>query len=62
MLCWVCTYSFYLIKPMLQILHAIGRGRDNGDAIEVDLVFVNINEEDIFPKDKFDILAREHTS
>ncbi|KAI4090375.1 MAG: hypothetical protein LQ344_004805 [Seirophora lacunosa] len=50
------------ITPMLQIIRAIIRGRPrNGgqDTTEVDLLFANVNFEDILLKDDLDTLAKE---
>ncbi|KAL8736993.1 MAG: hypothetical protein Q9181_002133 [Wetmoreana brouardii] len=50
------------ITPMLQIIRAIVRGRPrNGgkDKTEIDLIFANVNFEDILLKDDLDILAKE---
>ncbi|KAJ9659091.1 NADH-cytochrome b5 reductase [Coniosporium apollinis] len=50
------------ITPMLQIIKAIIRGRPrNGgtDRTEVDLIFANVNPEDILLKEDLDALARE---
>lgn len=50
------------ITPMLQIIRAIIRGRPrNGgtDRTEVDLLFANVNFEDILLKDDLDSLAKE---
>jgi cytochrome-b5 reductase len=50
------------ITPMLQIIRAIIRGRPaNGgnDTTEVDLIFANVNPEDILLKDDLDKLAKE---
>ena len=50
------------ITPMLQIIRAIVRGRPrNGgtDTTEVDLIFANVNAEDILLKDDLDTLAKE---
>lgn len=50
------------ITPMLQIIRAIVRGRPrNGgkDTTEVDLIFANVNAEDILLKDDLDALAKE---
>ncbi|KAL9636414.1 MAG: hypothetical protein Q9164_002834 [Protoblastenia rupestris] len=50
------------ITPMLQIIRAIVRGRPrNGgsDTTEVDLIFANVNPEDILLKDDLDALAKE---
>ena len=50
------------ITPMLQIIRAIVRGRPrNGgkDTTQVDLIFANVNLEDILLKDDLDKLAAE---
>ena len=50
------------ITPMLQIIRAIVRGRPrNGgnDTTEVDLIFANVNYEDILLKDDLDSLTKE---
>ncbi|KAI9799942.1 MAG: NADH-cytochrome b5 reductase [Sarcosagium campestre] len=50
------------ITPMLQIIRAIIRGRpSNGgvDTTEIDLIFANVNVEDILLKDNLDKLAAE---
>ncbi|TKX23627.1 NADH-cytochrome b5 reductase-1 [Elsinoe australis] len=47
------------ITPMLQIIRAILRGRKSGDKTEVDLLFANVNPEDILLKDDLDKLMRE---
>ena len=50
------------ITPMLQIIRAIVRGRPrNGgtDTTEVDLIFANVNSEDILLKDQLDELNKE---
>lgn len=50
------------ITPMLQIIRAIVRGRPrNGgnDNTEVDLIFANVNPEDILLKEDLDALAME---
>ena len=50
------------ITPMLQIIRAIIRGRpSNGgnDTTEVDLIFANVNYEDILLKDDLDSLTKE---
>ena len=50
------------ITPMLQIIRAIIRGRpQNGgkDTTEVDLIFANVNHEDILLKEDLDALAKE---
>lgn len=45
------------ITPMLQIIKAILRGRAAGDRTEVDLIFANVNPEDILLKDDIDEIA-----
>ena len=50
------------ITPMLQIIRALVRGRPrNGgnDTTEVDLIFANVNYEDILLKDDLDSLTKE---
>jgi cytochrome-b5 reductase len=47
------------ITPMLQIIRAIIRGRADGDRTEVDLIFANVNPEDILLKDDLDGLVRD---
>ena len=47
------------ITPMLQVAKAILRGRSSGDKTEVDLIFANVNEEDILLRQDLDKLARE---
>ncbi|ERF70450.1 NADH-cytochrome b5 reductase 1 [Endocarpon pusillum Z07020] len=50
------------ITPMLQIIRAIvkGRPRNGGeDTTQVDLIFANVNPDDILLKDDLDRLARE---
>jgi len=47
------------ITPMLQVIRAIVRGRASGDKTEVDLIFANVNPEDILLKDDLDALAKE---
>jgi len=47
------------ITPMLQIIRAVIRGRSKGDKTELDLVFANVNLEDILLKDDLDKLAQE---
>lgn len=39
------------ITPMLQIIRAIVRGRPHGDKTQVDLIFANVNHEDILLKE-----------
>ncbi|KAK3064368.1 NADH-cytochrome b5 reductase [Coniosporium uncinatum] len=46
------------ITPMLQVVRAIIRGRKAGDTTEVDLIFANVNEEDILLREDLDELAR----
>jgi len=45
------------ITPMLQISRAIYRGRKAGDKTQVDLIFANVNEEDILLREELDKLA-----
>lgn len=45
------------ITPMLQIIKAIVRGRPTGDKTEVDLIFANVNKEDILLKEDLDEVA-----
>lgn len=47
------------ITPMLQVAKAILRGRSSGDKTQVDLIFANVNAEDILLKEDLDKLARE---
>lgn len=50
------------ITPMLQVIRAIVRGRPrNGgrDTTQVDLIFANVNRDDILLKDDLDALARD---
>jgi cytochrome-b5 reductase len=47
------------ITPMLQIIRAIQRGRAAGDTTEVDLIFANVNPEDILLKEDLDALAKK---
>ncbi|KAI9681942.1 MAG: NADH-cytochrome b5 reductase [Bathelium mastoideum] len=47
------------ITPMLQIVKAIIGGRKGGDKTEVDLLFANVNEDDILLREDLDQLARE---
>jgi cytochrome-b5 reductase len=50
------------ITPMLQIIKAIIRGRPrNGgnDTTRIDLIFANVNPDDILLKDELDALAKE---
>jgi len=45
------------ITPMLQIIRAVIRGRPTGDKTEIDLIFANVNPEDILLKEDLDELA-----
>jgi hypothetical protein len=45
------------ITPMLQIIRAIVRGRPTGDTTQVDLLFANVNPEDILLKEDLDALV-----
>ncbi|KAL3425044.1 nitrate reductase [Phlyctema vagabunda] len=47
------------ITPMLQIIRAVIRGRPTGDKTEIDLIFANVNQEDILLKEDLDKLAAE---
>merc|ERR1711977_576399 len=47
------------ITPMLQTIRAIQRGRKMGDTTEVDLIFANVNPEDILLKEDLDELAKQ---
>jgi cytochrome-b5 reductase len=47
------------ITPMLQIIRAVIRGRPTGDKTEIDLIFANVNNEDILLKEDLDQLAKE---
>ena len=47
------------ITPMLQIVRAIVENPD--DKTQVDLIFANVNEEDILLKDELDAIAAAHT-
>jgi len=47
------------ITPMLQIIRAIQRGRSSGDRTEVDLIFANVNPEDILLREDLDKLNKE---
>jgi cytochrome-b5 reductase len=46
------------ITPMLQIIRAVIRGRPTGDKTEIDLIFANVNPEDILLKEDLDELAK----
>lgn len=45
------------ITPMLQIINAVIRGRKTGDKTEIDLLFANVNEEDILMRHELEELA-----
>jgi cytochrome-b5 reductase len=47
------------ITPMLQIIRAVIRGRGKGDTTQIDLIFANVNQEDILLKEDLDQLAKE---
>jgi cytochrome-b5 reductase len=47
------------ITPMLQIIRAVIRGRPIGDTTEIDLIFANVNLEDILLKGDLDQLAKD---
>jgi cytochrome-b5 reductase len=47
------------ITPMLQIIRAIIRGREAGDTTEVDLIFANVNPEDILLREDLDELVKK---
>ncbi|TVY53730.1 NADH-cytochrome b5 reductase 1 [Lachnellula cervina] len=47
------------ITPMLQIIRAVIRGRKAGDTTEIDLIFANVNKEDILLQEDLDQLAKE---
>lgn len=47
------------ITPMLQIIRAIVRERSKGDRTEVDLIFANVNPDDILLKEDLDTLATQ---
>lgn len=46
------------ITPMLQIIRAVIRGRPTGDKTEIDLIFANVNPEDILLREDLDELAK----
>lgn len=48
------------ITPMLQIIRAITSNPD--DKTEVDLIFANVNAEDILLKEDLDALAKQHAN
>ncbi|KAF2139122.1 uncharacterized protein K452DRAFT_311061 [Aplosporella prunicola CBS 121167] len=45
------------ITPMLQIVKAIAKGRQQGDKTEVDLIFANVNPDDILLKEDLEAMA-----
>jgi cytochrome-b5 reductase len=47
------------ITPMLQVIRAIIRGRETGDKTEVDLIFANVNPEDILLREDLDKLVKQ---
>jgi len=47
------------ITPMLQIIRAINRYRPQGDTTKIDLIFANVNPDDILLKDQLDSLDKE---
>lgn len=47
------------ITPMLQIVRAILRGRKSGDKTEINLIFANVNEDDILLREDLDSLAKQ---
>ncbi|KAI9741049.1 MAG: NADH-cytochrome b5 reductase [Cirrosporium novae-zelandiae] len=47
------------ITPMLQVVKAIIKGRAAGDKTKVDLIFANVNPEDILLKEDLDQLAKD---
>lgn len=47
------------ITPMLQIIRAVIRGRAAGDKTQIDLIFANVNQEDILLKEDLDTLVKE---
>jgi len=47
------------ITPMLQVIRAVIRGRAAGDKTEVDLIFANVNKEDILLKEDLDQLVEQ---
>jgi len=47
------------ITPMLQIIRAVIRGRATGDKTIIDLIFANVNKEDILLQEDLDTLAKE---
>ena len=47
------------ITPMLQIIKAVVRGRPAGDSTELDLIFANVNPDDILLREDLDALVRQ---
>lgn len=47
------------ITPMLQVIRAVIRGRAAGDKTQIDLLFANVNEEDILLREDLDALAKQ---
>lgn len=47
------------ITPMLQIIRAVIRGREAGDVTKINLIFANVNPEDILLREDLDALARD---
>lgn len=47
------------ITPMLQVIRAVIRGRAAGDVTKINLIFANVNPEDILLKEDLDALARD---
>jgi cytochrome-b5 reductase len=47
------------ITPMLQIVREIVRGRADGDKTEVDIIFANVNSEDILLTEELDNLTQD---
>jgi cytochrome-b5 reductase len=46
------------ITPMLQIIKAVIKGRKTGDQTQIDLIFANVNAEDILLKEDLDALVK----
>lgn len=47
------------ITPMLQVIRAIQRGRSSGDKTKVNLIFANVNPDDILLKEDIDEIAKQ---
>lgn len=47
------------ITPMLQIIRAIIRGRPAGDKTKINLIFANVNPDDILLREDLDSLVKE---